>query len=110
MVGGRIRFFPQGRHEHDWFFTLSVDWCRLEVSSKVLGGKGIMKFVIRRAVAGVVITPLVASVWFVLVAGLIVLGGEPNATPLEVWNTGLVGGVFVSLVFVANAVWKLVRK
>lgn len=69
-----------------------------------------MKYVIRRAVAGVVITPLVASLWFVLVAGLIMLGGEPNATPLEVWNTGLLGGVFVSLLFVGNAIWKLVRK
>jgi hypothetical protein len=69
-----------------------------------------MKFVIRRAVAGVVITPLVASAWFLIVVLMIGLGAEPNATPLEVWNTGLVGGVFVSLLFVGNAVWKLVRK
>jgi hypothetical protein len=103
-------FFPQGRHEYDWFFTLSWDWCRLEVSSKVLGGKGIMKFVIRRAVAGVVITPLVAGLWFALVVDFILLGGVPNATPTEVWNTGLGMGVIVSLWFALGAVWKLVRK
>lgn len=69
-----------------------------------------MKFVIRRAVAGVVITPLVAGVWFALVVDLILLGGVPNATPMEVWNTGLGMGVIVSLWFVAGAVRKLVRK
>ena len=69
-----------------------------------------MKFVIRRAVAGVVITPLVAGVWFALVVDLILLGGRPNATPLEIWNTGLGMGAIVSLWFVAGAVRKLVRK
>jgi TM2 domain-containing membrane protein YozV len=82
----------------------------LGVSSKVLGGKGIMKFVIRRAVAGVVITPLVAGLWFALVVDFILLGGVANATPMEVWNTGLGMGVIVSLWFALGAVWKLVRK
>ena len=82
----------------------------LEYQASRLVEREVMKFVIRRAVAGVVITPLVAGLWFAIVVDLILLGAEPNATALEVWNTGLGFGVAVSVWFVAGAIWKLVRK
>jgi len=56
------------------------------------------KYVIRRAVLGIVITPLVALVW------LIGMGAEPTASASQVWVDGLWLGVAVSVVF-AGSVW-----
>ena len=67
-----------------------------------------MKFVIRRAVASVVLTPLVAVGWVFVYASLILIGGEPTATIGEVFITGLWLGGAVSVMFVADA-WKLVK-
>ena len=69
-----------------------------------------MKFVIRRAVAGVVITPLVACGWVAVYASLILIGGEPSSTIGEVFTNGLWLGVMLSVWFVADAIGKLVRK
>jgi hypothetical protein len=66
-----------------------------------------MKYVIRRAVAGVVITPLVAVAWVVFYAGLVGFGFEPTASVGEVFTNGIVAGVFISLAFVFGAVAKL---
>lgn len=67
-----------------------------------------MKFVIRRAVASVVLTPLVAVGWVFVYAGLIALGGEPSSTIGEVFVNGLWLGGIVSVMFVADA-WKWVK-
>lgn len=69
-----------------------------------------MKFVIRRAVAGVVITPLVACGWVFAYASLILIGGEPSASVGEVFTSGLWLGGLLSVLFVGNSIWKLVRK
>lgn len=61
------------------------------------------KYVFRRAVAGVVITPLVALGWLVFYALLVGAGAEPTSTASEVWSNGLVLGVVVSLVFALTA-------
>lgn len=68
-----------------------------------------MKFVVRRAVASVVITPAVAGLYFYLYAGLVAVATEP-APPSEVWSNGLVLGLMVSVWFVADEIAKLVRK
>lgn len=68
-----------------------------------------MKFVIRRAVASVVLTPLVACGWVLFYALLVGAGAEPTSTIGEVFITGLWLGGIVSVMFVADA-WKLVNK
>jgi hypothetical protein len=61
------------------------------------------KYVIRRAVLGVVITPLVAVVWLFGIALLIGMGAEPTASASQVWVDGLWLGGIVSLVFAVSA-------
>lgn len=58
-----------------------------------------MKYVIRRAIAGVVITPLVASAYWLMYASLVGLATEPSAMPIEVWNNGLMLGIISSVIF-----------
>jgi hypothetical protein len=61
------------------------------------------KYVIRRAVLGIVITPLVALCWLIGIALLIGMGAEPTASATQVWEDGLWLGAFVSLAFALNA-------
>jgi hypothetical protein len=62
------------------------------------------KYVIRRALAGIVITPAVAGAW-VLVYALLVANGAGQAHTLnEVWQLGLGLGVIVSLAFALSAI------
>lgn len=57
-----------------------------------------MKFVIRRAVVGVLAIPMVASAYFVIYAVLVGLGSQPSQSPTEVIYTGLwIGGVIAVL-------------
>ena len=57
-----------------------------------------MKFVIRRAVVGVLAIPMVASAYFVIYAVLVGLGSQPSQAPTEVIYTGLwIGGVIAVL-------------
>ena len=58
-----------------------------------------MKYVFRRAVLGVVATPIVAGAWVLFIAGLIGLGAEPTANVSQVWNDGLGLGVIVAVLF-----------
>lgn len=59
-----------------------------------------MKYRIRRLVAGVIATPVIAGVYFVGYVMLVGLGATPNATPIEVWNNGLWLGAFMTVCFV----------
>jgi hypothetical protein len=59
-----------------------------------------MKYVIRRAIAGLVITPIVASAYWLLYASLVGLATEPSAMPIQVWNNGLMFGIISSVMFV----------
>jgi dienelactone hydrolase len=53
-----------------------------------------VKFVIRRAVVGVLAIPMVASAYFIIYSVLVGLGSQPTQTPSEVAITGLwIGGV-----------------
>lgn len=62
------------------------------------------KYVIRRALAGIIITPSVAGIW-VLVYGLLVANGAGQSSSLsEVWTNGLVLGSIISLVFACSAI------
>jgi hypothetical protein len=63
------------------------------------------KYVIRRAVLGVIITPLVALIWLVGIAVLIGLGAEPTASASQVWIDGLWLGGVVSVWFALDA-WR----
>lgn len=65
-----------------------------------------MKYAFRRLLAGIVIVPFMAVVYFVGYAMLVGLGAEPTATPSEVWNNGLVIGVIATLVFAGSALVK----
>jgi hypothetical protein len=62
------------------------------------------KYVFRRLLVGVVITPLVALGWLVGMALLIGAGAEPHATASEIWLHGLWLGGAVSVAF-ALSVW-----
>jgi hypothetical protein len=62
-----------------------------------------MKYVFRRLLAGVVITPLVALLWVFGIALLIGAGAEPHAPASEVWIHGLWLGGFVSVAFAISA-------
>ena len=58
-----------------------------------------MKYVFRRAVLGVVATPLVAGAWVLFTAVLIGLGAPPTASVNQVWNDGLWLGAIASILF-----------
>lgn len=62
------------------------------------------KYVFRRALVGVVITPLVAFTYLVGYATLVGAGAEPTSTPSEVWNNGLMIGVIISVWFALDAI------
>jgi hypothetical protein len=69
-----------------------------------------MKYVVRRAVASVVLTPLVACGWVFVYASLILIGGEPSSTIGEVFTNGMWLGAGLSVWFVADAIVKVVKK
>ena len=58
-----------------------------------------MKYVFRRAVLGVIATPIVAFAWVLFIAVLIGLGAEPTANVNQVWNDGLWLGVISAVIF-----------
>jgi hypothetical protein len=58
-----------------------------------------MKYVIRRAVLGVIATPFIAGAWVLFIAVLIGLGAEPTASVNQVWNDGLALGVISTIMF-----------
>lgn len=52
-----------------------------------------IKFVIRRALAGIVIVPATALIYTIGYAMLVGLGGTPTASVGEVWGNGLMLGI-----------------
>jgi len=63
-------------------------------------------FAVRRLLAGIVIIPIVAVAYFVLIALLVVMGSEPTATAEETLNFGLVVGVAVHLMFSLSVLFR----
>lgn len=59
-----------------------------------------MKFVVRRAVVGFLSVPLVAGVYTLFFTWLVLAGGEPNATPEQVFKNGIGLGVVVAVMLV----------
>jgi len=62
------------------------------------------KYVFFRALAGLLITPLVAGAWVITYALLVANGAGQAHTIDEVWSNGLVLGVVVSIWFALDAV------
>jgi hypothetical protein len=58
-----------------------------------------MKFVIRRAVVGVIALPVVAGVYLFGYVALVAVGAEPNLTIEAVWNNGLLIGSVSAVCF-----------
>ena len=58
-----------------------------------------MKFYIRRAILGIIATPLVAVAWCALYALLILLGGEPSQTVGDTFANGLLLGSVLAVLF-----------
>lgn len=58
-----------------------------------------MKFYVRRAVLGVVATPVVAGVYFVGYALLVGAGADPTNTPAGVFQNGLWLGGLLAVAF-----------
>jgi len=57
------------------------------------------KFIIRRAIVGIIAIPLVAGVYTLGYALLIALGAQPNNSLEGVWNIGLQIGVSTAVIF-----------
>jgi len=62
------------------------------------------KYVVRRALAGILITPAVASAWVLIYALLVANGAGQSSSLSEVWTNGLVLGSIISLVFACSAI------
>lgn len=58
-----------------------------------------MKFVVRRAVAGLIAMPVVAGAYVLAVAVLVGAGAGATATVSEAWSNGLVFGFAGAVVF-----------
>ena len=58
-----------------------------------------MKYVIRRAVIGLIAMPIVAGVYFLGYAVLVGLGAEPGMTASETWDTGMGIAFMVAIAF-----------
>jgi len=65
-----------------------------------------MKYRVRRLVAGVVATPVIAGAYFIGYAVLVGAGATATATPSEVWNTGITFGVVATVIAVCSKVVK----
>jgi hypothetical protein len=65
-----------------------------------------MKYVFRRLLAGIVITPVVACLWVVLIALMVAWGAEPSLSVREYFYHGLVIGTIASLWFAISAYGK----
>jgi hypothetical protein len=61
------------------------------------GNEMSIKYVIRRAIAGIVIVPAVATAWFVIYAVLVGLGATPTSSPAEVWGMGVMLGITLTV-------------
>jgi hypothetical protein len=58
-----------------------------------------MKYVIRRAIVGIVSIPFVAGAWVFLYLLLLLAGAEPNQTIEDTFNNGMFIGVTLAVVF-----------
>jgi uncharacterized BrkB/YihY/UPF0761 family membrane protein len=65
-----------------------------------------MKYVFRRLLAGIFITPAVACLWLVFIALMVGAGAEPTASAQEYFYHGLVIGTIASLWFAISAYGK----
>jgi hypothetical protein len=70
-----------------------------------------MKFYIRRAVAGIILTPVVAGLYTLGYALLVIAGGNPGMNLTSTLATGVQVGVVVSLMLIlAPQVSRLIDK
>lgn len=65
-----------------------------------------MKFYFRRALAGVIVVPMVALMYVVGVAVLIAFGATPTFSVDDAWATGLMLGIVTECVLLFSKVSK----
>ena len=58
-----------------------------------------MKYIIRRFVLAVILSPVVASAYFLFYAGLVGLGAQPTNTAEGVWANGWMLAIVLGLGF-----------
>ena len=74
--------------------------CKIVLLETPIGNeRETMKYVIRRAVVGVLATPLIAMAWVLFVAVLVAFGAPPSLSVNQVWNDGLLLGVITAVLF-----------
>ena len=70
-----------------------------------------MKFYIRRAVAGVIAVPVIAGLYTLGYLWLVIAGGEPTITSVEVFNNGLwLGGLVAVMLTFSPQVSKFLNR
>ena len=70
-----------------------------------------MKFIIRRFILAVILSPVVAGTYFLLYASLIGLGAQPTTDVAGAWANGWTLAVVLGLGFTfANQVWAWAMK
>lgn len=70
-----------------------------------------MKFYIRRAVAGVIVVPVVAGLYTFAYLWLIIAGAEPTVSSEEVFNNGLwLGGLVAVMLTFSPQVSKFLNR
>jgi hypothetical protein len=76
-----------------------LKFAKLEVVKKFLAERGVMKFVVRRAVVGLLALPLIAGAYVFVYLALEVLGAGSSLELREIWNNGLLVGSVSALAF-----------
>ena len=70
-----------------------------------------MKFIIRRFILAVVLSPVVAGAYFLFYASLIALGAQPTTDVAGAWGNGWTFAVVIGLAFTfATQVWAWASK
>ena len=71
----------------------------MELVKKFLAERGVMKFVVRRAVVGLIALPMIAGAYVFVYLALEALGAGVSLELGEIWNNGLLIGFVSALAF-----------
>lgn len=79
---------------------MSEAYAKFDLSESPIGkGEVKVKFVIRRAVVGLIALPLVAGAYVFGFLGLGILAGDLSLSLTEIWNNGFLIGSVVAVAF-----------
>jgi hypothetical protein len=93
---GLVFIFYQRVYE---LLAIRSKFAKLELVKKFLAERGVMKFVVRRAVVGLLALPLIAGAYVFVYLALEVLGAGSSLELREIWNNGLLVGSVSALAF-----------